>query len=164
MSKASQVAPLRAREPDLVDADLVDEVENAARGLLGVSIRAMGAVDPMSPTQLRALMLLHAIGPTNLSALATSMGVTASSASRLVDRLAAAGHLERTVAAHSRREIRLELSRVGKRIVMRHERARHAAFADLLAAMEPNEREALLLGLRAVSRIAGEATHAQAAL
>jgi len=137
-------------------ADLVDEVENAARGLLGVSIKAMSAVEPTSPTQLRALMLLQAIGPTKLSVLAERLGVAASSASRLVDRLAAAGHVERTVPAHSRREVQLELTRAGTRLVRRHDKARRLAFANLLTAIEPADREALLRGLRAVSRVAAD--------
>ncbi len=138
-----------------VDPVLVDEVASASRGLLGLSMRAMTAVDQVSATQLQALMLLAQRGPVNLSVFADRLGVATSSASRLVDRLAAAGHLERTVAAHSRREVLLQLTASGRRLVRRHDAARQRIFAELLAVLEPEERDALLSGLRAVSRVTG---------
>jgi len=142
----------RPREvTEQVDPMLVDEVESASRGLLGLSIRAMTTVEQVSPTQLRALMLLARGGPVNLSVFAGRLGVATSSASRLIDRLIAAGHVERTAPAHSRREVLLQLTAGGRRVVRRHEAARRAIFAELLAVLTPADRDALLRGLRAVS-------------
>lgn len=136
-----------------VDSGFVDEVERASRGLLGLSIRAMGEVEAVSATQLRALMLLQQTGPVNLSVFAERFAVATSSASRLVDRLAAAGYLERSVAAHSRREVLLTLSGSGRRLVRKHDQARRAVFTQALSALDPDERGALLRGLRAVNRV-----------
>lgn len=144
-----------------VDADLVEEVEAASHGLLGVSMRALAEVDSVSTTQLRALMLLHDIGPVNLSFLAERLGVAISSASRLVDRLAASGHVERTVPSHSRREVLLTLSPAGRRIVRRHQKARLAVFADLLGRLTAEERQCLLMGLQAVDRATREQREAE---
>ncbi len=138
----------------VVDAGLVDEVEQASHGLLALSIRAMASVDQVSATQLRALLLLRDAAPVNLSEFADGLGIATSSASRLVDRLAAAGYLTRAVPERSRREVELTLNAAGRRLLARHDRARHAAFVELLGALEPAELAALLDGLRAVNRVA----------
>lgn len=139
-----------------MDPALVDEVEAASRGLLSLSMRAMAEVDQVSATQLRALLLLQQVGPVNLSEFAERLGIATSSASRLVDRLAAAGHLTRTVPEHSRREVQLTLSAGGRRLLVQHAEARQTIFAELLSTLDPQERAALLLGLRAVTRALGE--------
>lgn len=139
-----------------VDPALVDEVETASRGLLSLSMRAMAEVDQVSATQLRALLLLQQTGPVNLSEFADRLEIATSSASRLVDRLAAAGHLTRTVPGHSRREVQLTLSAGGRRLLVQHAEARQAIFTELLTSLDPQERTALLLGLRAVTRAVGE--------
>lgn len=165
MSKVSQAGAAAVRAvPADVDAQFVEAVEAASHGLLGVTMRALAEVDTVSATQLRALMLLQSLGPVNLSVLAERLGVALSSASRLVDRLAASGHLERTVPAHSRREVLLTLSKEGRRVVRRHERARRVIFAELLQALDEQERECLLMGLRAVQRVTGDPTGVEEAV
>ncbi len=156
MARTTAAQRQEGEPSERVDPVLVDEVASASRGLLGLSLRAMTTLDQVSTTQLRALMLLAQCGPVNLSVFADQLGAATSSASRLVDRLAAAGHVERTVPAHSRREVLLQLTASGRRLVRRHDTARQRIFAELLAMLEPEERDALLSGLRAVSRVTGD--------
>lgn len=132
-------------------ASLASRVEIASRSLLALSIQAMAQLDPaISSTQLRALMVLDGSGGSNLSALAAAVGVSTSAASRLVDRLVAMGLVDRQVPAHSRREVLLELTPAGRRVVRDHEHARQRVFATALADLAEADLRALLQGLDAV--------------
>src|SRR3954453_15533586 len=79
------MATLRSRDP-------VDEVLlTALRWAMAISVRAADELGDLSPVQLRALTVLQESPGTNLNDLASAMGVTVSTSSRLVDRLGAAG-------------------------------------------------------------------------
>ena len=133
---------------------LAERVELASRSLLALSMRAMAQLDPsISSTQLRALMVLDEVGGSNLNTLATALDVSASTASRLVDRLVAAGLADRQVPAHSRREVLLALTETGRRVVRDHDEARRAVFTEALADLPEADLRALLQGLDAVHRL-----------
>lgn len=131
---------------------LAAEVELAARALLTLSTRAsLDMPASVSLTQLRALAAVEDIESCTLSALAEALLISISSASRLVDRVAAAGLLDRRQSETSRREITLRVTPRGKRLLRRHEASRRAVFADALREISPDEAAALLTGLRAVA-------------
>lgn len=149
MAQLSQVA--NDGEEVAMAVSMADRVEVASRSLLALSIRAMAQLDPaISPTQLRALMALDEVGSSNLGALASAVGVSTSAASRLVDRLVAAGLADRQISAHSRREVLLELTPAGRRVVRDFEWARRNVFAEALADLAAGDLQALLQGLDAV--------------
>ena len=104
----------------------------------------------MSLTQLRALTVAEDAGPCSLGVLANGMGISTSSASRLVDRLIGAGVLDRRQSNISRREIILQVTPRGKRLLRRHEDSRRAVFGELLRRMTDAEVRALIRGLEAV--------------
>lgn len=132
-------------------ASLAHRVELASRSLLALSIKAMAQLDPaISSTQLRALMVLEESGGSNLSTLAAAAGVSTSAASRLVDRLVAAGLADRQVPTHSRREVLLQLTPTGRGVVRDHEQARREVFAEALADLAETDLQALIQGLDAV--------------
>lgn len=143
-----------------VTASLADRVEVASRSLLALSIKAMAQLDPaISSTQLRALMVLEESGGSNLSAAAAAAaaGVSTSAASRLADRLVAAGLADRQVPTHSRREVLLQLTPTGRSVVSDHEQARREVFAEALADLAETDLQALIQGLDAVrARQVGE--------
>lgn len=94
----------------------VSRVEVASRGLLALSARAgMNLPDGISLAQLRALAAAEDAGPCTVSALADVLMTSTSSASRLVDRLAASGVLDRRTSEFSRREVTLEVTARGRR-------------------------------------------------
>jgi DNA-binding MarR family transcriptional regulator len=139
-------------DPDAMAA-LATRLETAARGLLALSTRA--SVDlpgGLSLTQLRALAAAEQEGSCTLGTLADALMISTSSASRLVDRLVAAGVLDRRTSETNRREITLEVTAAGRRLLRRHENARRAVFADMLRELTPAETRALLRGLEAVHR------------
>ncbi|HEU5265702.1 MAG TPA: MarR family transcriptional regulator [Jatrophihabitans sp.] len=136
---------------DDVDEDLTARVEIAARGLLALSTRAsMDLPQGISLTQLRALAAAEEAGPCSLGVLAEAMMISTSSASRLVDRLIAAGVLDRRPSEVSRREVILQVTPRGRRLLRRHEASRRAVFAELLQRMTDAEVRALIRGLEAV--------------
>ncbi len=126
------------------------QVERDAQALLAVFLQAMSGVEGrVSPAQLRVLALLRDCGPSNLGELADGLGVRPSSATRLCDRLAAAGLLLRQVAPHSRREVVLSLSRPGRDLLAELEDCRREQIAAVLTGLPAADRDALIRGLSA---------------
>ncbi|MTK04506.1 MarR family transcriptional regulator [Micromonospora sp. CP22] len=126
------------------------ELDTAAGALLTVWDGARErTANRISTVQLRAVMLVERHDGINLRRLATGLDMLLSSASRLCDRLVAAGMLEREPGRADRREISLHLTDAARRLLaeLRDDRRRH--LAAVLADMPPESREALLRGLRA---------------
>jgi DNA-binding MarR family transcriptional regulator len=115
-----------------------------ARGMIGLSTRAADELGQVSIVQLRALTMLRQLQPASLVQLAEGIGVTPSTTSRLVDRLVAAGLVERRTSPESRRQIELRLSPDGEATLDRYDRARLAGMAEALEQLPEGRREAVL--------------------
>ncbi|GGV15951.1 hypothetical protein GCM10010260_64110 [Streptomyces filipinensis] len=123
------------------------------------SMAAQEAVVRLSPHQLRALRVLEAAPEVNLTGLAERLDIGLPTSSRLCDRLEAAGMLERTLHPHNRREVQLRLTGQGRRVLADVARRRATTLTGVLAAMAPEERSALVLGMNAfLSAADGEST------
>jgi DNA-binding MarR family transcriptional regulator len=128
--------------------DISAHVERTARVLVGVWSSAQErTTDRVSLSQLRAL---EAIGPAtvNLRTLADRLDMIPSSASRLCDRLQAAGLLDRTGSDQDRRQIGLRLTRPGMRLLGELSAHRRRDLDEILRRMTPRGRRALLHGLQ----------------
>ncbi|MGW2635752.1 MarR family winged helix-turn-helix transcriptional regulator [Streptomyces sp. NPDC001348] len=132
--------------PEAVALEISDAVENLTTLW---SLAAQEAVLRLSLHQLRALRALEAAPGVNLTALAQQLDIGLPTASRLCDRLEAAGLLERTLHPHKRREVQLRLTAHGRRVLGDVAARRKQALTRALATMRPAERAALSLGLRA---------------
>ncbi|GAB7048018.1 MarR family winged helix-turn-helix transcriptional regulator [Catenuloplanes indicus] len=131
------------------DAAAIDE---AAEALLGVWDTAREkATNRLSGSQLRALLVVEQDEGINLGRLAGSLGMILSSASRLCDRLVAAGMLEREPGRADRREIALILTSAGRALLDEVRAERRAQLSGVLARMSPSSRAALVTGLQAFS-------------
>ena len=119
-----------------------------ARAVMGISTRAADRLGELSVVQLRAMTVLRELGTANLGQLAEGLDVTVSTTSRLVDRLVAAGLAERRPAPHTRREIRLSLTRVGKGTLARYDRLRLDRLHSCLDHLPGGQHEPLLAALR----------------
>lgn len=129
--------------------DVALEVIGAAEALVLLWDRAEDWAAPrVPPMQLRLLSVLDRYGPMNLTALARELGAIASSASRLCDRLEAAGLLDRQLSPDNRREVVLRVSAQGRRRLDAFATVRRADFQEVLARMSPDARAALVSGLR----------------
>jgi DNA-binding MarR family transcriptional regulator len=116
---------------------------------------------PIPATQLRALFVVDR-GPVNVSGLAAELGALTSSASRLCDRLEAAGLLVRD-HGKDRREVTVRVTPEGKALLDRLRRRRQGYLAEVFARMPPPAVAALLWGLTefqeaAAGKEAGEST------
>ncbi|WP_341717320.1 MarR family transcriptional regulator [Micromonospora sp. FIMYZ51] len=125
------------------------ELDTAAGALLTVWDGARErTANRISTAQLRAVMLVERQDGINLRRLAAGLDMLLSSASRLCDRLVAAGMLEREPGRADRREISLHLTAEARRLLaeLRDDRRQH--LAKILGDMTPEGRQALLRGLR----------------
>jgi DNA-binding MarR family transcriptional regulator len=124
-------------------------VEKGLAMLIEASERAVEeAGSSVPPAQIRALLVIDRAGSLNLTRLAEALGASQSAASRLCDRIVAAGLLSRDRTAVSRREVVLFPTESGRRLAEWVRGRRRAALGDVLEAMSPDGREALAKGLR----------------
>jgi DNA-binding MarR family transcriptional regulator len=131
------------------------EVEAAAEALVGIWSHVADSLDVrISPTQLRALTAVGRCGELNLSQLAEALGALPSSASRLCDRLEAAGVLTRDTGRASRRAVSLRLTADGEALLEQARRRRQEQIAQVLDVMPPAGRTELADGLAAFQRAA----------
>ena len=100
------------------------------------------------PAQMRALLTIEQAGSLNLSRLADALGAKLSPASRLVDRMQAAGLLTRDRSAASRREIVLVPTEAGRQLAEWVRSRRRTAIREVMQTMSPDGRAALAEGLR----------------
>lgn len=110
---------------------------------------------PVPATQLRVLFIVGRRDGINLSGLAAELGALLSSASRLCDRLEAAGLIVRDPGQQSRREITIRLSADGQALLERVRRHRREELLRVLSAMPAPARAALLAGLTQFSTAVG---------
>ncbi|MDL5204324.1 MarR family winged helix-turn-helix transcriptional regulator [Streptomyces sp. ALI-76-A] len=135
-----------ADDPDTTAARIADAVESLTTLW---TVAAQEAALRLSPHQLRALRALEARSDLNLTALAERLDIGLPTASRLCDRLEAAGLLERVPRPHNRRELRLGLTSHGRHVLSDVAGRRAQALAAALGAMAPGERAELSRGLTA---------------
>ncbi len=142
-----------AREPA---DEVVTAVLTASRLLVAVSARSLASVEEsLTLPQFRMLMVLDTRDPMNISRLGEHLDVIPSTAMRMVDRLAAAGMLEREPSAANRREILISLTDKGRSVVREATERRRAEIARIVAAMPKTQRAGLVAALTAFTE-AGE--------
>ncbi|MEU0060686.1 MarR family transcriptional regulator [Streptomyces sp. NPDC006334] len=103
----------------------------------------------LSLHQLRALRTLETTPELNLTALAERLDTGMPTASRLCDRLEAAGLLERGLHPHKRREVQLRLTAHGRRVLGDVAERRTRALAEALRSMDAAGRAQLRRGMKA---------------
>ncbi|WDZ84968.1 MarR family winged helix-turn-helix transcriptional regulator [Micromonospora cathayae] len=130
-------------------------LDDAAAALLSVWEEARErTTNRLSAAQLRAVMAVEEHDGINLRRLSGLLGMLLSSASRLCDRLVAAGMLEREPGRFDRREISLHLTPEAARLLAELRADRRARLAEILAGMSPAGREALLRGVGEFDEVA----------
>jgi DNA-binding MarR family transcriptional regulator len=141
--------------PDGPETSIAAAVESAADALLSVRDGVRVSADTrLSSSQLRALLVVEQCEGINLRGMATELGAIGSSASRLCDRLVAAGLLEREPGRLDRREISLSLTPVGRLLLADLRSQRRERLAEVLGRMSHAGRTALLRGLQEFNAMA----------
>ena len=129
---------------------MAEQIEAASRAIAATTMQALDSLQATaSPTQIRALLVLEDTGGCSNAELADRLKIFPSSASRITDRLTAAGWITRQTARQDRREIRLILTPAGRRTVGRFLRNRREIISAVLTQMKRSEQLALLRGLAA---------------
>lgn len=110
----------------------------------------------VSPSQLRALLVIERQEGTNLRALGEALGSRAPSVSRLCDRMEAMGLVQRAPSPTSRREVELRLSLRGRALLEEYRALRAGELNAVLRRMDPGALAALTEGLAAFHAAASE--------
>jgi DNA-binding MarR family transcriptional regulator len=138
--------------------EAVAALELMTRALVGLTLQSLRVLDgEVSLPQFRLLLVLSELGQVPSSRLAAELGMTASSVTRLADRLEGAGLLVRGADPRSRSIVTLEVTAAGVDLVARVVERRHLLLAAVLERMEPGEREAAVRVARRVSALSGDA-------
>jgi DNA-binding MarR family transcriptional regulator len=140
--------------PDPMRAAALDD---AAQALLATWEAAREQSTPrLSAAQLSALIVVEKDEGINLRTLAGRLRMILSSASRLCDRLVAAGLVERVPGRVDRREIALYLTPYSRQLLEELRQARLAMLSAVLDRMSPAGRAALVRGLTEFAHAATE--------
>ncbi|MBB5139074.1 DNA-binding MarR family transcriptional regulator [Thermocatellispora tengchongensis] len=138
-------------------------IEREAAALVAVWGRSRQAfATRISSVQLQALLTIEQHETVNLGRLAAALGAVPSSASRLCDRLEAAGLVRRSHREDDRRELTLALTPAGRALVEEMEQRRRADLIQVLDEMPQAGRIALLRGLQAFAAAADRIMDRQA--
>lgn len=126
-----------------VAADVGTLVE-LSRLLVSVAYRSLGAVStPLPLPQFRALVLLARAGPTSAGRLADDLDMIPSTCTRLCDKLVSRGWVTRTTRPDNRREVRLDITALGRLLVDEVLSRRADELEQVLRRMRPESRQAL---------------------
>jgi DNA-binding MarR family transcriptional regulator len=137
--------------------DLVTAILTASRVLLGVSVRSLGAVgDTVTLPQFRTLVVLDGHGEMSLGALAEALGVNASSALRMIDRLLVTDLVTRRQNPENRRQVLIGLTPAGAALVRRATNVRRREIARVVEKMHDGQRADLVRALRSFAEAADE--------
>lgn len=96
----------------------------------------------LTPSQLHLLEALDGPDSLTVGRLADAAGVTAPTATRMLDGLARTGVVERTADPRDRRCVNVRLTHSGRKLVVAKRTAVAAKRRELFARLEPHEREA----------------------
>ncbi|MEV7405695.1 MarR family transcriptional regulator [Streptomyces sp. NPDC091267] len=110
----------------------------------------------VSPSQLRALLVIEQQEGSNLRSLGVTLGSRAPSVSRLCDRMEAMGLVQRDPSPTSRREVELRLTVRGRSLLEEYRAIRTRELSAVLERMQPADVAALADGLAAFRAAAAE--------
>ena len=124
---------------------------------MAISARSIASIDEtLTIAQFRTLVILSNEGPVNLATLAGLLDVQPSTIGRMVDRLVTAGLIDRHTHPNSRRELVVDLTRQGRRVVRAVTAQRRNEIARVVGEMPPRERQGLVRALTAFTTAGGE--------
>jgi DNA-binding MarR family transcriptional regulator len=136
---------------------VVDAVVGASRALVAIAARSLGAAgDEVTLAQYRALVVLASRGPQRVVDLAGFLDVTASTATRMCDRLVRKQLVHRQRLSTDRRTVRVSISAAGRDLVAAVTQRRRRDVQAIVERMPPADRERLVTTLRLFADAAGE--------
>lgn len=135
--------------------------ERLTQALVGITVQSLDALEgAVTVPQFRLLRTLDGLGRVSCTTLATALGTAASSVTRLVDKLEAAGYVARGADAHSRTIVTVGVTESGRDVVGAVLARRHALLEEVLDAMSPMDRERAAAAAGHFVMLAGDAVAA----
>ncbi|MEZ0163435.1 MarR family transcriptional regulator [Kineococcus sp. LSe6-4] len=129
----------------------------ASQALVGVAVRSLAeALEQVTLTQYRALLLVVTRGPQRSGLLAEHLGVHASSFTRVADRLVQGGWAVRRENSENRREVLVVPTAAGRGLVEGVVRRREEEITGILAVLPPGRRRTVERGMREFAAAADE--------
>jgi DNA-binding MarR family transcriptional regulator len=136
---------------------VVDAVLSASRVLVAVAARSLADVaEEVTLTQYRTLVVLASRGPQSLGGLASAVGVTPATATRMCDRLVRKGLIRRRNERDDRRQLRVVLTPRGRALVDATTERRRAALKRIIDQIPDREQVVLVQALARFAEAAGE--------
>jgi DNA-binding MarR family transcriptional regulator len=137
--------------------EFIDTLLTTSRVFVALAARSLSQSElEVTLPQYRLLVVLAAHGPQNLGSLSGFLGVNASTATRMCDRLLRKGLIQRRNSQRDRRAVRLALSEKGQALVDETTRLRRVELSKLLEAVPGNQQRALVQALAFLNAAAGE--------
>lgn len=140
---------------------LTDAFLTSARALVGIALRSVNA-SPVEVTlmQHRVLVLLASRGEQSVSVLAGQLGVNASNASRVCDRLQRLGLVARRRSTTDARSVKVALTAEGLEVVSAVDEHRRSEIRGLLGSLTPESGRHMVEALRTFNEAAHESARA----
>ena len=136
---------------------LVDAVLTASRVLVAIAARSLAdAGEHVTLPQYRALVVIASRGPQGVAELAEAVAVTPPTASRMCERLVRKGLVNRRADRTDRRQVRIGLTRAGRRIIDDVTKRRRLEIASLVANVPKEDRVSVVEALQQLCETAGE--------
>jgi DNA-binding MarR family transcriptional regulator len=140
------------------DEEVIEAIILASRAMVAIAVRSLaGNPDDVTLPQYRTLVVLTFGGPTRLADLAEALTVSPSTATRMCDRLVRKNLVSRTRDELDRREVKLAITPLGRKVVADVIERRRAEVGDLLRAIPVPLRGQLVSSLTLLATAAGEA-------
>ncbi|MGI8757183.1 MAG: MarR family winged helix-turn-helix transcriptional regulator [Acidimicrobiales bacterium] len=137
---------------------VAEAVLRSSRALVAIAARSLSASqEDVTLPQYRAIVVLCAGGPTTMSELAEELACSASTATRLCDRLVAKGLVHRAPREANRREVEVQATPSGAALVKAVTKRRRVEIERIVEAMPARQRPALVSALQSFAAAAGEA-------
>jgi len=130
--------------------------------MVAIAVRTLaGNPDEVTLPQYRTLVVLTFGGPRRLADLAEALSVSPSTATRMSDRLVRKNLVSRTRDELDRREVKLTITPLGRKVVSDVIDRRRAEVRELLGAIPVALRRQLVSSLTLLATAAGEAPELQ---
>jgi DNA-binding MarR family transcriptional regulator len=145
----------RAGAREEAHARLIEVLPHLFRRLVIALPNEIEGLAKVTPEQFGVLTQVMDRGSLSMSELAIARNVALNTATSLVDRLVAAGLVERRGDPSDRRVVRVAATARGRELVERLRRVRRAAIGRLLDELGDDEIERILTAMPALARLAG---------
>lgn len=139
------------------ETPVVEAVLAASRVFVALAARSLAdTADEVTLAQYRALVVLASRGPQNMAGLASNLGVTPATATRMCDRLVRKGLIRRTHDRGDRRTVRLNLTPKGRNLVDSVSDRRRMEIRALLTSVPDEDQSTLVHALSLFTTAGGE--------